>query len=279
MNVKDWFQSSSLGRPRFDRLMSQCVTQAQMDSPRYRQWCETELCQPFVYHRKDWEWAYIAEAIRQAGLLEEGRRGLGFGVGIEPLVAILARHGLEILATDQDPTQASGEGWEFGKNYGGNLEWLNRNGLLAPEVFERLVSFRIVDMNQIPVDLRDFDFCWSSCALEHLGSIAAGFRFIENSLKCVKPGGIVVHTTEFNVSSNDHTVEEGATVFYRRKDLESFVRYMRLQGFRMRVNYFTGNEPKDTTNDQPPYGNESHLKLQVGAYVITSVGLIIKKPK
>lgn len=278
MNLKQTYTRLLSREPRFDRLVSQCVTQSQMDSICYRRWCEEELRQPFLYHRKPWEWAYITEAIGQAGLLKPGYAGIGFGVGVEPLVAILARHRLDILATDQDPLQARKHGWETGKSYGGALEWLNPGELTNPEVFRAHVSFRVVDMNRIPDDLRDFDFCWSSCALEHLGSLQAGFTFIENSLKCIKPGGLAVHTTEYNVSSNEHTITEGPTVFYRQVDLKAFGRRLRQMGYHIRFNFSTGRRPADLHVDDPPYGNGPHLKLRVGSYVVTSIGLIIRKP-
>ena len=49
---------------------------------------------------------------------------------------------------------------------------------------------------------------WSSCSLEHLGSISHGIEFILNSLKCLKQHGVAVHTTEFNLSSNEETLNE-----------------------------------------------------------------------
>ena len=37
-----------------------------------------------------------------------------------------------------------------------------------------------------------FDFVWSACAFEHLGSILNGLEFVVNSVKCLKPGGVVL---------------------------------------------------------------------------------------
>ena len=78
-----------------------------------------------------------------------------------------------------------------------------RNDQICPEdEFRRLVDFRYCDMNNISSDLHEFDFCWSCCALEHLGSLSAGLRFIERSLDTLRPGGWAVHTTEFNLFSD-----------------------------------------------------------------------------
>jgi len=58
-----------------------------------------------------WEWLFIAEALSERNMLVRGRRGLGFGVGREPLVALFASFGPEIVATDLDPARALAAGW------------------------------------------------------------------------------------------------------------------------------------------------------------------------
>ncbi|HZI52320.1 MAG TPA: hypothetical protein VFD56_01350, partial [Chitinophagaceae bacterium] len=49
--------------------------------------------------------------------------------------------------------------------------------LCDEDLFRKSVVYRAVDMNKIPGDLVDFDFNWSSCSFEHLGSIEKGMRF------------------------------------------------------------------------------------------------------
>ncbi len=51
-------------------------------------------------HRKAWEWSAIAQALHERGMLEPGRKGCGFAVGVEPLTSLFAARGAEILATD-----------------------------------------------------------------------------------------------------------------------------------------------------------------------------------
>src|SRR5438045_9280230 len=76
-------------------------------------------------------------------------------------------------------------------------------------------------MTAVSSDLTGFDFCWSLCAMEHFGSLEAGARFVERSLQCLRPGGVAVHTTEMNISSDDRTLVDGPTVLYRKRDIES----------------------------------------------------------
>ena len=69
--------------------------------------------------------------------------------------------------------------------------------------FAQRVTFRPVDMNALPADLTGFDFAWSSCALERLGTLEAGMDFVLAQMGCLRPGGVGVHPTEYLVSSNN----------------------------------------------------------------------------
>lgn len=150
-------------------------------------------------------------------MLKDGERGLGFAVGTEPLPAYFASRGCNILATDLGSDGEQAEEWiATGQNADGNIEVLNRNNLCDKEVFENKVRYKNLDMNSIPDDIGEFDFCWSSCAIEHVGSLEKSKSFLKNMLKTLKPGGIAVHTTEFNLSSNEDTITEGDNVIFRK---------------------------------------------------------------
>ncbi len=118
----------------------------------------------------------------------------------EPLAALFADAGMEVVATDLDAERAEQMGWSAAGQHARNIQSLNAAGLCPPDRFDALASHRVVDMNNIPSDLKDFDLCWSSCALEHLGSIRQGLKFIEKSLETLRPGGLAIHTTELNIS-------------------------------------------------------------------------------
>src|SRR5262249_15427695 len=151
------------------------------------------------------------------GLLTSGKRGIGFGVGREPLPSLFASFAVEIVASDQSVEAAERAGWVRGGMHSPDLSALNENRICTDPVFSRLVSFMAIDMNDIPSSLDEaFDFCWSSCSLEHLGSLNHGLEFIENSLRVLRPGGVAVHTTEFNLSSDLDTIESRDLSIYRR---------------------------------------------------------------
>jgi len=225
-----------------------------------------------------WEWLFIAEALHERGLLAPGCAGLGFGVGQEPLVALFAAEGCAVVATDQPHELAVASGWtESHVEWAEGLKSLPTFGLCTDEELAARVRFRPVDMNALPADLRGFDFTWSSCALEHLGTLAAGLDFVEAQMACLRPGGVAVHTTEFVVSPEERTVEQGGTVLYRRSDIEGLVRRLRAAGHTIDdVDFTTGTTPEDVHVDVPPY-SDVHLRTRLGEFVTTSLALIVTK--
>jgi hypothetical protein len=243
----------------------------------YHRWCD-EIKEVSRFHRKQWEFAYIMQALWERGCIEKGKRGLVFAVGTEPLPAVFAKYGCDILATDIFPEKGVEKGWTNANQLCFGIESLNTRSICDEKTFRDHVSYRPVDMNDIPGDLKEFDFTWSSCSFEHLGSIEKGISFLMNQLKTLKHGGWAVHTTEYNVSSDDETIESGGTVVFRKKDIDKAVTYLRSKGHYVEeVDYSLGEEPEDSQVDFIPHNQKIHLKLQLDKYVVTSIGLIIQK--
>lgn len=263
--------------PSLHSPVSQACTQAQMTELAYLHWCEQIGEQPRL-HRKQWEFCYILQALARYGMMAPGLRGLGFGVGGEPLAALLAARGASILATDLEPDRAQDQGWVETAQHAANKEALNARSLCDPAVFDARVEFRFMDMNAIDSDLREgFDFCWSACALEHLGSIRNGLDFIVRSIDCLKPGGLAVHTTELNCSSNSDTLDNAGTVLFRRRDFLGLAERLAAMGCRLSLNFDLGEQPLDKHVDIPPYSSDRHLKLLIDRWTSTSFGLIVRK--
>jgi hypothetical protein len=261
--------------PDFHAPISQGCTFAQIESPEFRSWC-ARLHVPRLVHRKLWEWCFILQVLTVHGASEPGKRGLGFGVGNEPLAAWLAACGCTLVTTDLPDDADRADEWRKTNQHATRLADLVHADICPPERFLERVSFRPVDMNDVPDDLRDFDFTWSACAIEHLGDLEAGWRFFERQLECLRPGGIGVHTTEFNVSSDVDTLTDGHTVLYRRCDIEALVTRMRARGHDMQVTFALGTSPEDLHVDVEPYTN-THLRMTTGPFVNTSFGLVVRK--
>jgi hypothetical protein len=261
-----------LGRPNLRNIASQACTADQFSEPDYLR-LSKEITQEPRFHRKQWEYIYILRALEQFGLMSPGTTGVGFGCGKEPIAAVMAKHGLCITVTDIPPLQSSDSHW--GSRSAMDLFY---GGICSEEQYIRQVTFLAVNMNDIPDDLRNYDFVWSCCALEHLGSLKAGMDYIVNSTKCLKSGGFAIHTTEFNVSSDIETMESPGLSLYRRLDfVELQNRLCDVGVSTLPMNFYTGNLPQDKYVDLPPYEQKVHLKLQIDKYVLTSFGLVVRK--
>ncbi len=242
--------------------------------PEYQNFCLI-YNEPLYLHRKWWEWAFIFDRLSKAGVLRPGMRGLGFGVGAEKLPSFFAKLGASITATDAP----SGMNWTNISDGSDYKHWLFKSDIIDQEAFDDRVSFEYCDMNHISTHLTDYDFCWSSCCFEHLGSLQHGIDFVINSVeRTLKVGGVACHTTELNLSSDDETIETGATVLYRKMDLERLCRMLEERGHWVEpLRIEPGTLPPDYFVDLPPYRATPHLKLLYGSYVTTSVGILARR--
>jgi SAM-dependent methyltransferase len=228
--------------------------------------------------RKLWEYVYIVHHLERAGVLGEGARGLVFGVGAEPLPAYFASLGCEVVATDAPIDVADRGGWTE-QRHSDAVDAMTNSGICDEVEFRERVRHRFVDMNAIPDDLEGFDFCWSACCFEHLGSLQNGLDFVINSVeKCLRPGGVAVHTTEYNLSSNDETLELPNLAIYRRRDLEWLIDELRTRGYDVGdLRVAPDASYLDQYVDVRPFSDELHLKLELAKYTTTSVGLAVRK--
>jgi SAM-dependent methyltransferase len=268
------------------RLTSKICTQSDFSEDWMYFWFN-ELKVPPFFHRKFWEYCYVCQALFAEGKLAPGQSGLGFGCGTEPLPSVFVKYGAHVLATDLDQDRIEAEAWRLSKEHAASAEALRHRHICADE--ERLadIHFRSVDMNAIPSDLDgQFDFCWSTCAFEHLGTLANGLAFVENSLRTLRPGGVAVHTTEFTFDCGE-TIDNNPTVIYQEQHLTEFVARLRDQGYQVSdLDLASGSGVLDCFVDLPPFSHDllllrfpnAHLKLAIDGYTCTSVGLIIRKP-
>ncbi len=239
--------------------------------------CQAIAVAPRV-HRKLWEFAFIWHHLGAEGAIRPGARGAGFGVGHEPLPSLFAKHGCKVLATDA-PGDLATIGWTDTGQHSGSLNELFFSEIVSECEFRENVEYASCDMNAIEDAMRDFDFCWSSCSFEHLGSIENGLDFVVNSVeKVLKVGGVACHTSELNISSNDRTLDRGDTVLFRRRDIEHLAERLESRGHQVKpLPIEPGDSFIDYLVDLPPYSNDMSLRLKIASYVTTSFGLVVRR--
>lgn len=275
--------------PRRVNVQSSLSTQGAIESDWAAHWCH-ELRIPVLYHRKVWELCFVMQALYDADLIRPGSRGLGFGCGSEPLPSYFAANGIDITATDLRPEDALNKGWMETGQHASEPEHIFMAHLVDREAFDRHVQLRHVDMTAIPADLTGYDFCWSICALEHLGSLEKGLAFIENSIGTLRPGGLSIHTTEFNINEDGPTIDHWSAVAYQRHHLETLAAKLEAQGHHVSpFDFSLGGGVLDQFVDIPPFhhdlsqqmqdwlGFPAHLKLAFEGIIVTCVGLIVRK--
>lgn len=248
-----------------DRLACWVCTADQLDWPEMHRWAE-KLGQ-VKRERKVWEIAYIMRALEERGLLGAGKCALGFGVGREPIPALLAAAGCDVLATDQFAHLVNKKAWVETGQHASGVGDLAYDAVCARQELHERVRFRPIDMRALPGDLGTFDAVWSNCSLEHIGGIRLSVRFVREAMQYVRPGGVAVHTVEFNLSSDDHTIMHPDLVVFRRKDLHALFLDLERDGFAL-----------DWYFPKLPRPAEQHLGLKIGSIWATSYGIIIARP-
>lgn len=261
-------------------IKSKICTESDFHNEWFKKWEKKINWCPGLINRKTWEWVMIAHALDERDMLKPGNNGIGFGIGKDPLPSLFASLGVYTLATDLPPDidTRSGKKWLNSEQYPAEIDQLFWPNICDINSFRKCVSYRAVDMNHIPQDLLGFNFSFSSCAFEHLGSIQNGLDFIINQMNCIKRGGWAVHTTEYNLSSNDQYFDDTLTVTFRRRDFEGLINSLNDCGFYVEeLDTSIGSTKSDFFVDEPPYGSDPHLRIRLGDFVSTSIILIIRK--
>ncbi|MBU2768543.1 class I SAM-dependent methyltransferase [Acidithiobacillus ferrivorans] len=202
----------------------------------------------------------------------------------------MGAHDAPEYALHPEASAASGQGWIEAGAHGGSREKLLHRNICPDEDKQALISHNFADMNAVPEKFHEqFDFCWSSCALEHLGSIEQGLQFIENSMRVLKPGGISVHTTEFNLG-NGETIDNWPTVLFQKRHMEVLEQRLTQAGYAVSpFNFDAGDQVLDGLFDIPPWPWDveklnwnmlycyTHLKKSIDGMPCTSIGITVRK--
>jgi SAM-dependent methyltransferase len=151
-----------------------------------------ELREPPRFHRKQWEFALVFQALERLGLLGPACDGLALGGGRERLLYAVAPRVRRLLVTD---LYAPDTTWKEART--DDPDSYVREG--APFAVDlRALQVRRMDMRELELPDRAFDFAYSCCAIEHIGTEADFAHHLREVHRVLRPGGAYVFTTEFH---------------------------------------------------------------------------------
>jgi SAM-dependent methyltransferase len=145
-------------------------------------------------HRKVWEIAMTARALRDLGVLGGEAEILGVGAGREETMFWLTREVKRVFATDLYLAEDS---WSVSDS---SAEMLIDPGLATELDWD---PERLVVQHMDALDLRyedeSFEGIFSSGSIEHFGSLHDIRRGVEEIWRVLKPGGVAAISTEYRL--------------------------------------------------------------------------------
>ena len=165
-----------------------------------------ELREPARFHRKQWEFAGIFQALRDLGVLRSDAVGLSMGGGRERILYSVAQHIGGLYVTDLYDSLTS---WDCART--DDPEQYVKSDLPFPVDVSKISVLR-ADMREIPFPAGRFDFCYSTCAIEHIGGREDFLRHLGEVHRVLKDDGIYVFTTEFHFGPE--TIDDAENVIF-----------------------------------------------------------------
>jgi SAM-dependent methyltransferase len=151
---------------------------------------ENELKEPARFHRKQWEFAMIFLTLKKNGLLNNKRVGLSLGGGNERVLYSIASHIKKLFVTDLYDENTS---WDCARTTDPD-EFIKSSKPFQVDD-EKLRAMRM-DMRFLEFEDNKFDFCYSSCAIEHIGDYQDFLQHLNEVNRVLKQGGVYIFTTE-----------------------------------------------------------------------------------
>ena len=237
------------------------------------------------FHRKQWEFAMIFLALRKLGYLNEESTGLSMGGGNERVLYSIARHVKKLFVTD---LYSDSTGWDCARTDDPN-EFIK---ISKPfEVDEQKIEALRMDMRDLQFEDNTFDFCYSSCAIEHIGDYDDFVKHFNEVNRCLKDGGVYVLTTEFQFG--DKTIKDENNYIFSPDYLRDILQKSELSlieepvvslheheaNFPLPVNINKLIKSGSNEKQIDKFPVFPHILLLRGKYPFTSVSLILKKEK
>lgn len=265
------------------QMLSKICDAADWFDPEVLEVIEKELQEPARFHRKQWEFAMIFLALRKLGFLKNSALGLSMGGGNERVLYSIARHIRRLTVTD---LYDSGTTWDCART-ADPVEYI-RASKPFPVDDSKLQVLRM-DMRNLKFEDNSFDFCYSSCAFEHIGGHDDFVRHLNEVQRVLKPGGVYVFTTEFLFGPD--TIRDPNNYIFSGEYLSRILQECRLEvavSPNVRLTPHRSNFPLPHNIRNLAYysgdhwlmpflENYPHLQLLRGHHPFTSILLVLRK--
>jgi SAM-dependent methyltransferase len=152
-----------------------------------------ELKEQPRFHRKQWEFVMIFLVLRKLGFLDNKKIGLSMGGGSERVLYSIANHVKKLFVTDLYDENTT---WDCARTFNPD-DFITQNKPF--EVDDEKITALKMDMRLLEFDDNSFDFCYSSCAFEHIGGFDDFTQHLDEVYRCLKPNGVYVFTTELQL--------------------------------------------------------------------------------
>lgn len=172
---------------------------------------DRELREVPRFHRKQWESAMIVHTLQRLGKLRPDATGLSMGGGKELVLYAIAQHVRQLVVTDLYDRQTT---WDCAKT--DDPDAFIRTNKPFPVDDARLKVLRM-DMRELEFPDRSFDFCYSTCAVEHIGARTDFLRHFNEVARVLADDGVYVFTTE--VSTGDVTIRDEHNYVFSLQEL------------------------------------------------------------
>jgi len=251
--------------------------------PEIKEVIANELQESARLHRKQWEFAMIFLTFKKLGLLQSDKTGLSLGGGNERVLYSIARSIKKLIVTDLYDDKTS---WDCARTSDPN-EFIKAS-MPFPIDDEKIQALRM-DMRYLDFDDNSFDFCYSSCAIEHIGEDKDFLQHFNEVNRVLKKDGIYVLTTELQFG--EKTILDANNYVFTKKYLAELISESNLEPVsdvnvelsRNEINYpFPSNIKNAGFNgenfiSEKIFGHFPHTLLLRGNVPFTSVLLILKK--
>lgn len=235
------------------------------------------------FHRKQWEFAMIFLALRKLGFLNGECVGLSMGAGKERLMYSIARHVRHLTVTD---LYNPGTTWDCA-NTDDPDEFIRTDMPIRVDI-SKLKALRM-DMRSLEFSDNTFDFCYSSCAIEHIGRKPEFLKHLNETYRVLRDGGVYVFTTEFHYGME--LIEHPNNYIFPAEYLNRLISetdYLSEFTFdayitRHKINYPVPHNMTNIAFSGPHllsagnFREFPHLQLLKGAFPFTSALLVLRK--